>query len=87
MTSKYHSSQQSDEQFEFDFGMGPHELIGASNQKLLLAESHQLAMIDGNGQIVKRGAFIEKAVFRAIYAQLAKSFHSRAHGFTDEEDF
>lgn len=87
MTRKYHSSQQSDEQFEFDFAMDRHELIGASNQKLLLAESHQLALIDGNGRIVKKGTFIEKAVFRAIYAQLAKSFHSRPRGFKDEEDF
>lgn len=85
MTRKAHSSQQSDEQMEFDFGMGRHELIGASNHKLLLAESHQLALIDANGRVVKRGAFIEKAVFRAVYAQLAKSFHSRSRGFTDED--
>lgn len=85
MTRKAHSSQQSDEQLEFDFGMGRHELIGASNSKLLIAESHQLALIDASGCIVKRGAFIEKAVFKAIYAQLSKSFHSRPRVITDED--
>jgi hypothetical protein len=85
MTRKTHSSEQSDEQLKFDFDLGQHELISASNHGLLFAESHQLALIDVDGRIVKRGAFIEKAVFRAIYAQLAKSFRGRSRGLTDDD--
>lgn len=85
MARKECRSQQANEQLQFDFGMEQSDLFVATNDKLLFAAGHQLALIDENGSIVKRGSFLEKALFRAVSTQLVKHFHSHPKRVTDAD--
>lgn len=61
------------------------DLIVASNNELVVANGLQLALIDANGEIVQRGTFVEKALFKAISNQVVKSFCNRFKGFCDAD--
>lgn len=78
-------SQQSDKQLELVFGMDLNELIAATNNGLLVAEGHQIAVVDTKGDVVQRGTAVEKAIFRAVCTLVVKSFCSRFKGFSDAD--
>ncbi len=77
--------QQLDKQPDLVFGEGLSELIAATNNELILAKGHQLALIDADGSIVQRGFYVEKAVYIAVSTQVVKSFCSRFKGFSDAD--
>jgi hypothetical protein len=61
-------------------------LIIASNTELKLSNGFKLAVIKDDGQIVKRGHCVSKAIFEAMSTQVIESFCSRFSAFT-EADF
>lgn len=60
--------------------------ISASNTELKVRSGFSLAIIDNDGEIIKRGNCVSNEVFEAVATQVVESFCKKFKAFT-ETDF